>query len=284
MKASRRLSDLFVRGREVTLNDGLGEPVTVWLQKLNPVDRESAFRRAQAAKARFMVDSDNEDGEAFQAMYTEARDVSDQEQLISVLIAEDLGKRRAALEAERAGDEESWGKDNYLQSLVDAWVGDDQNPGLAAVAAEDPDDPEAKRVLDEIERFEAEISEGMKDVLAQLKAPYEETPLDDLRRAVTHKLLEMRGNDVFGQEFERQELFFAVRQADDRHKRYFGTITEINDLDEKVIETLLVHFRNLQVELTEGKDLPAEPDSSTSSEPPSEAEVSPLSGHEVVTV
>ena len=77
----RRLADLYVRGKEVELNDGSGEPVVVWLHKLNGVDRESCLRRANAAKARFMIEADHEDSETFQAMYAQVRDTPDREGL-----------------------------------------------------------------------------------------------------------------------------------------------------------------------------------------------------------
>ena len=54
----RRLGDLYVRGRELAPDDGSGEPVKIWVAKLNEVDREAALRRANATKARYLIDID----------------------------------------------------------------------------------------------------------------------------------------------------------------------------------------------------------------------------------
>jgi len=85
----RRLSDLYTRGTDLEIDDGTGDPVPVRLQKLNEIDREAVLRRANAAKARDLIDSDNEDSDAFQAMYARIRDFGDRDGLVSLIIAED---------------------------------------------------------------------------------------------------------------------------------------------------------------------------------------------------
>lgn len=280
MKARRRLSDLYVRGKEVELNDGQGEPVTVWLQKLNSVDRESCLRRANAAKARFMLEADKEDSEIFQAMYIGVREMHDRDGLVSLVIAEDVAKFRQRFESERSVDEETWGKDAYLQGLIDSWIGDDDNPGLAAAQTQDPDDPEAKRVLAEIERFEAEINAEVRTHTEMLQKDWELVDEDTLWRKATHRVLEIRGNESFNREFERQQLYYCTRNPDNHATRYFGTLQEIDDLDENVATALIRHYGVMAVDVVEGKDSPVSRSSSNSSDPSSEAEVSADSGPE----
>ena len=278
----RRLSDLYVRGRDVTLNDGAGDSVTVWLQKLNGVERESCLRRANAAKARFMIDADDESSDTFHATYAQVREMQDREATVGLVISEDLAKYRQRIEAELSSDEDTWGKEGYLQGLIDAWIGDDDHPGLAATQAEDPDDPEVKRVLTEIERFENEVNGRIASHADSLRKDWVDIPDEPLWRRAAHRVLELRGTDVFNREFERQQIFYAVREPDDRAKRYFGTLQELDDLDEKVLQTLLLQYSRMVVDQIEGKDSRATRPSSTSSDHSSAEEAQTDSGREAV--
>jgi adenylate kinase family enzyme len=279
----RRLTDLYVKGKEVEVSDGSGEPVAVWLQKLNGVDREACLRRANAAKAKFMIEADKEDSEIFQAMYAEVRDTPDREGLVGVVVAEEVARHRMRIEAQRAADEETWAKDNYLQGLIDAWIGDDDNPGLAATQAEYPDDPEVARVLAEIERFEHEVTEETRAHTSALLKDWQDVSDEELWRKASHKLLERRGNDMFNREFDKQQLFHSVREPDEHAKRYFLSVKEIDDLDESIVNRLIKHYGYMMVDGIEGKDSRASQPSSTSSDPSPAEEAQPPSGPEVAT-
>lgn len=262
----RRLSDLYVRGKELEVNDGEGEPVKVWLAKLNELDRESAARRANAAKARYMIDSDDEEGETFQAAYGEVREIAERDELVAFLIADEIAKARRRIEAERMADEETWAKDDYLQGLFDAWFGDDDTPGLDKVQEEDPDDPEATRVWDELQRFQAEIQDELRIESERLVKDWEEVDIDKIRRKAAHRLIELRANDEFLREFQRQQIFFSVRDPAIRRQRYFQTVHEADDLDDELRQYLLSQYDALMVDRAEGKDSPPEEDSSNSSD------------------
>jgi hypothetical protein len=250
----RRLTDLYVRGKEVSFDDDSNEPVLVWLQKLNGVDREACLRRANAAKAKLMIEADNEESEIFQAMYAEVRDTPDREGLVGIVVAEEVARHRQRIEAQRSSDEATWGKDNYLQGLIDAWIGDDDNPGLAATQAEQPDDPEVVRVLAEIERFENEVTTETRSHIGALLKDWEEVDDETLWRKAAHKLLERRGNEIFNREFDKQQIFHCVREPDAHAQRYFRTVKEIDDLDESVSSRLIRHYGNMMVDGIEGKD------------------------------
>jgi hypothetical protein len=262
----RRLGDLYVRGRELAPSDGEGEPVKVWLAKLNEIDREAALRRANAAKARFMIDADNEDGDLFAAAYAEFRVIEERDEVMAFVIAEDVGKARRRIEAQHALDEETWGKDDYLQGLVDSWYGGDESqPGLSSVYEEDPEDPEAKRVLGELERFRQLVNAEVESDTARLMMDYEGVSIDSLWRKGAHRILELRANDAFAREYRRQQLFFALRDPVNRRMRYFERVSEIDDLDDDLRDYLFEQYEDLMVDRTEGKDSPPPAASSTSS-------------------
>lgn len=264
----RRLSDLYVKGRELAPTDGNGEPVKVWLNKLNEVDRESCLRRANAAKARYMIEADNESSDQFAAMYAEARDVRSRDELVAFLISEEAQTARRRIEAEIAGTEDKWSEDDYLQGLIDAWIGDDENPGLSATIVEDPDDPEAQRVSAELDKFEAQVRAELDVERNRLVKDWEDVEIDTLRRKAAHRLVELKAGEEFIREFRRQQIFYAVREPNDHRKRYFATVAEVDDLDDELRLFLIEHYENLVVAPDEGKDSPPEEASSNLSEVP----------------
>jgi hypothetical protein len=262
----RRLSDLYVRGKELAPSDGEGEPVKVWLNKMNEIERESVLRRANAAKARFMIEADNEESEWFEAMYAETRDVTNRDELVVLIIADEITNARRRIEAEISGDEEAWAKDDYLQGLLDAWIGDDTNPGLAATIKEDPDDPEAKRVNDELDRFEKQVRSAVETETNRLLKDWADTDIDVLRRKATHKLLDLRAGEEFVREYRRQQIFHAVREIGDHRKRHFAAVSEVDDLDPELAKYLIEQYESLIVPPDEGKDSPPPAASSEASE------------------
>lgn len=272
----RRLSDLYVRGRELSVNDGEGDPVTVWLSKLNEIDREAVIRRAGAAKARFLIDSEDEDSEAFGAMYAETRDIESRNELVLFLVADDVNAARRRIESEIANDEETWGKDGYLQGLVDAWIGDDDNPGLSATIQEDPNDPEAKRVSEELDRYEKQVRTEVDAETKRLLKDWEDVDIDVIRRKTTHELLELKASEEWVREFQRQQLFHALREPADHRKRYFATVAEVDDLDADLRKYFIEQYESLVVPPDEGKDSPPQAASSDSSDPVEEDEASGL--------
>lgn len=266
-KPRRRLGDLYVRGKKIEIDDGSGDPVCVWLQKLNEIDREAILRRASAGKARYLIEAEKEDNELFLATLANVRDFVDRDGTIAITIAEEVSRVRQRLEAQMTHDENGWGKDEKIQRLIDAWTGSDDTPGLAAAFAEDENDPEALKVKAEIETYEADLDAAVESETERLKLDWESFSDLELARAASREVLKRRANDEFMKEWGRQQIFYCVRDPDDHYKRYFATMAEVDDLHEQVREQLDRHCNTLFVDLAEGKDSPPTSASSTSSAP-----------------
>ena len=282
MKQRRRLGDLYVRGKEMSFDDGSGEPVVVWLQKPNEIERDSIIRRANAAKARHHLEGQHEEGELFVSTAGSIREFLDRDGILDIVAAQELFRLRERVEAQFTEDEEGWGKDGRIKGLLEAWIGTDDEPGLAATHAEDENDPEAVRVKGEIEAFNADVDARVEEQRADVYREWDDTPEAELVLMAAREVVKRRGDEVFMREWGRQQIFYSVREPDDHHKRYFGTITEVDDLDDRIRSRLDTALSHLVVTPSEGKDLPAT-DSSNSSEPPSMVEVSKDSGPEAAT-
>jgi hypothetical protein len=275
-KPRRRLGDLYVRGEEINVDDGSGAPVKAWIQKLNELERDAVLRRSSAKKARFELEAEHQESEQFVATLGSLREFVDHEGLISIAIAEDMLRFRQRTEAQMTEDEDGWGKDNKITELIDEWTGSTDSPGLAAAYAEDENDPNALRVKGEIEAFEADLERAVTAERDRLVAEWESASEADLARKAARDVLKRRAGEEFIREWNRQQVFYAVREPDDHHRRYFGTLQEVDDLDDRIRELLESKCNQLFMDNQEGKDSPATPALSISSE--STPEISKRSG------
>lgn len=272
MTKKRRLSDLFVVGREIEFDDGGGEPLKVWLQKLNPVEHETAMRRAAGARARVLSGR-------HEAELEMARDEAAQfgrDGWIEFLASDILGKKLTSIESELAAEDE-WAEQDYLQGLKDVW-----ETSMEQVLKEEPDDPNALRVREELDRFRVEYEKRVEGERERIIKDLEAKDDDDLERRVVDRLIGTRGDLAWLTEFRKCEVWLATRDADDHHCKYFTSREEVDDLSQTVLMRLMGEYQDISVDPLEGKDSGAIPNSSASSESPAVEETEELSGQEAV--
>lgn len=270
----RTLNDLYQVGRTVEIDDGQGDPVAVWIQKLNPNDHEQALRKASAARAVLLTYKNAPDSEEWQLAYSDTHDLGDRDVLVDFLAQDAITKKRMSLEAEIAADDE-WAKDEYLQGLFDAWRG-----GVNADFARDAEDPEAKRVFDELKRYADQVTERLEKALPGIKREFAVLPDEELRQNAVEQLLMRRADNAFVKEYEICEIWLAARKPEDHSKYYFNDRDQVRSLAPKVYEQLLNAYREISVDPIEGKGSEETPDSSTSSEQSGRQETAVSSGPE----
>jgi len=280
MSKRRRLSDLYVVGKHVKINDESGgDPVEIWIQKLNPVEHENALRRASVERAKYLAVVADHESEIWQATWADIHELAPtREQLLSIVLQDDLAKARQRIEAELA-DEDEWKEEDRLQSLVDAWQGTStatedhnaegereplQNAFLRGKT--DPDYERAAAVHKELEKFSQQAEHAWNGERDRLFADHRDVPTEELRDRAVETIIEKNAGIEMLKEFETQELFYATRDPIDRTKKYFGTRDEVLTIDPQVRTRLLAEYRTLHVEVQEGKDLPGIPGSSPQSD------------------
>jgi hypothetical protein len=260
----RRLEDLYIRGRQVVIDDGTGDPVTVWMQKLNPLEHEKAIRKAGAAKARVLMALRDIDSEEYQEAYSDVVDLGPREALVEYLIADESAKIRDAKETELSFADE-WRDENYLQGLRDAW--EDPDAPLKDVYATNPDDEEAHRVFLELKRFADQVAAEVDPEIEALKQDWVDAPEEDIRKKTLERFIELRAGLAWLREFRRAEVYFGTRDSEDHRKYYFASRDQVDGLANEVFFQLSTACQDLMVEPAEGKDSPKTPSSSPSSEP-----------------
>lgn len=304
--SQRRLSDLR-KLREVVPFEGEddGEPyeIKVWVVKLNDDDHESCLRAADAAKARTMIDRNNRDSEQWTAAYGATLNLGDNTaDLAEYLSHFHMAEKAVVIQAEVAGDENGkWGKDGYLDGLLDAWRGTeagDLGLQLAWQARDDDPDtldpkiasdiPEALRVYAELTLYEEAVEKKLDVERARYVREHKDDPIEELRTKVVETFLEKRANEVWIRAFERAQVFYATRDFIDEKTppgpRYFQSPAEIADTDPEFRHKILLTYAAISVPSTEGKGSPGPQSSSPRSGSSGEEGTSEASGPTAASV
>lgn len=275
----RKLSDLYVVSTDVEVPDPAhpDDPIKVTLVKLNQPDTEALIRRCNGARAAIMIDANNPESDRYLDAHAELlgwplRDVAEWS------ISDELAELKVSIQ-HRVASEDPWGTDGYLDSLIASW--DDE---MQVRFEDDADDADAAKVKDELTRYGDQVEAEYADEAAELIDVQESRGLDALLPKAVQKLLAVEANRAWQAESEYQRLFYATRQPGktsepvQRLRRYFETVDEVRECAPAVRELLLDSYNRMAVPPMEGKDSPAQPDSSTPSESPDDPETEPASG------
>lgn len=269
--AKRRLTDLYQIGKEITFDDGSGEPVAVYVRKLNPIDQETAIRKANAARARVYATGRDIESDEYAELLSQAIEIGTREDLIAYLIQGRLAEFTEAKEAELAAEEE-WAEDSYLEGLREAWEGTLQERYLI-----DKEDSEARHVYEELQRFAGLVTPYLEDEKAALEQLYVDKDLAELRELVADQLVTISADIAWVREYRKCELWLATRDPETKG-RYFESRDEVDQLPAEVHNRLMEEYQSLNVSVPEGKDSRATDDSSPSSAPPEQEAITQSSG------
>lgn len=268
MAKKRRLTDLYKVGKTILINDDSGDdPVEIYVRKLNPVEYETALRRANIKRSRIIRDSRDTESELYQDVMSDVLDKS-KDELIDLLISEEAANIRASVEAE-LGEQEEWSKNEYLQGLMDDW-----NDGAADRYAQDPNDEEASRTYSELKRFYDAVAEEVEARLVTVREGWDVRDDDEIVEKAVEKTVEVKSNGDWLREFRMCQAWLACKDSVDKKTPYFSSRGELDELETPVLQRILEEYTSLEVEVTEGKSLLETQDSSNSSEAPTEVAVS----------
>lgn len=245
MVLARKLSDLYVTGKELTIDDGNGDPVKLYVRKITPLDAEEAYRAANAAKVKAMTAKTDPEDLTFQIV-RERCDQMVKDDIVEQLAEYELQKKRLVIEAELEA-EDRWSNDDYLQGLHDAW-----NSGLKKKHFTDPDE-ETKRVFDEMQEFDHELNKRLEKEKEAFLKDLKGLSAQKLKDRYFDEQFERQGEIAWITEYRKQELFFAVRDAEDHDVKAFESPREIDSVSPKLIEMLRETYTDLSVEGLEGK-------------------------------
>lgn len=294
IKARRRLSDLYKRGVEVRFDGGPGRiapkgegpfvdddgkpiplkpgEVQMWVQSPSPLQREMAMRDGQASRARALIrakrDENSEEHLTIMAFLAEMTD----ETLIDYVLVQNQRERRdEAMREVLAGDE--WSEMSSYQDALRQFEEDERSE------EELEDDPEYQALMELDAKFGEQVRIRESELVDAERQSLEMRPRGDVERKALEKRAEIVGTQAFMAEYERQMLFYSVRDFDDQGVLFYESarqLAEEPDVVRQTIQDAMVPFisdaaeaKNLQgvVSGSDSSELPNAPETSAPSTP-----------------
>jgi len=246
----RRLSDLYMVGKEVELNDDSDQPgIVVYLQKISPIEQRDAADFGTKARATILSvkNSPVEDKILYEDQLGDMG-LDSREDLIDFLASNRVDELRLSAE-QRIAAEDEWSKDDYLNSLQQAW-----NDGLRDTWITEDDNPEADRIYEELKRYTDEVDKALEVDKKDVYAEFDLIDNDELRNKVVNKVIEMEADFAWMNEFSYYQAFYATRDPENHDERYFESIDEVKCLDTRILAEIIGQYREMTVEGVEGKD------------------------------
>lgn len=274
----KRLQALFERGRLVHFdaNGVVPEPVpegmSVWVGPPSPLQREQAIREASAARSRAILHARGEDDGSeinqTKAMLTAFTEEGVREFLI---VSEETTRLQEARRRVLAEDE--WEDFNALRDAMRQYeeAGYPETDEWVPLLARD------RKFGEDIQKVADELRETDMDVLKML-------PRVELEKRIIDRAVEQAGSASFMQAYDRNMLWFAVRDDAEHDVLFFENPEEIISLPQPVQDAIRVAYDEFITEAGEAKNLPRAVPGSALSAPSDEQAISEVFGPEESSV
>ncbi len=269
----RRVTDLFVEGEEVFLGlDETGDPVVIWVNKLNSFEIEEARRDGIVQRGLKMRDLAEEDNPERQAFFAEVRLLSDEglrhawvNQRVEELYLDVVDEVESAAEMRE--------KAELLRRL----------PQLLSDAEAAEDDPRRQQLQDLQTEYLEAIRVGQEKRQKEALREAEGYDRADLETSYFEKWRERQTLDIFMEERRITEIFVAAREcaakrvdevtwdhsACDHNIRLLPERALVKKLPPGVVERLVDTLDRITATTRESGNWGAPASSSASSEPSS---------------
>lgn len=285
MGKRKGLGDLYKTCEPVTFSDG-ATTVQVQVVKLNDVDKEEAVTAAIAAKARVMAQAANPDSD----MYVEtlfAAQAMDFESIVDILVMEELEQKIVSIREELVA-EKPWSEDDYILGLEEAWTGNEGVEGLGAQwdrleAAGKPIPDDLVQVRAQLDKFNEVLAQRVREAKEDAADAFAGMEPEYLHDRVAKRIIALRADQAFTDEWLRQRTFRSTREIDDRLAYHFASMAAYIDADKRVKVRLMHAYDEMSVDGIEGKGSPGTPGSSQQSEQPDTAGPTTDSGPEAAS-
>lgn len=295
IKARRKLSDLYRQGVEVRFGPGSdGRPegrvgpfvdedgkrippgkdeVAAWVQAPSPLQREDALRNAQASRARALVrakrDEDSAEHLTSMAFLVEMED----ETLFEYVLVSNADERRAdALREVLAEDE--WKDITDYQDAFRQFEEMDEDD------LKDNEEYEALLALDS--KLGDQVDERAMELYDAARESLKILGRRNAEKQALEKRIEIAASQSFMAEYERQMLFYAVRDVDDTTSLFFESARECAEQEDEIRSVFAEALEPFISDVGEAKNSPGVVSGSESSELPKKPEISEASIPEVV--
>lgn len=282
IKARKKLSELFKRGIEVRFDEDGGhlgpfldedgkpipvtdEQVAMWIQAPSPYQREMALRDAQAARAKALLrakrDEESEENLTSRAFLSEMTPETLSEY---VLMIDEEERQNTAIREVLSREE--WAE---FPALQDSFRRMEEVGG-------NPEDDEWKDLMEADRRYGNQVAERENELSEAARESLKYLSSEELERRALEKRSEIVGSQAFMAEYEKQMLYYSIRDIENTSNLFFDTVDEWNEQPEEIRTIVVEALSKFVGEAAEaknslgaasGSDLSALPNEPETSEP-----------------
>ena len=262
------LKDLFHKGRDVTIevvSDGETYEIPLWMQLPSYNQQQEAMQKARAKKARTALNYKKGEDQ-YVALEAEVKEM-DKDEVIEKLLEFDSDERsRQARNEVMYGDAGSdWGVEGQrymdLQSAqieryqeIEAHNDQFELPDDADRLIVYDKDEEMVKIQEELDVFAEEVNER-KDLLDEdERRDMKMISVAKLRSRLMDELIDTETQLAWYQDYRMRQIFFAVRDPDDKRKPYFDSPDDILDLPPYVRQRLVNEYETMEMSVDELKN------------------------------
>lgn len=261
----RHVTDLYVKGTTVTLDDG----TPLWVRVLNPFEQETARSEAQIARARLAL-AIREVGNDEQAKARDSFFDAGKEGAIELLVDAKVGERYVKVVEQLRYDPE-W------KERLDILARDTTDTAKPLEGIE-------KEAMEKVASdYLAELNRRVDEERAGYRAEYQEAEEEVLWEAYRDIYIDRRAGAAAMAEHQLHQILFGTFLCEGIHadevwihpeckhdQRLFEAADEVKTISEELWNTILAGINSIDMSVTEGKASAAAASSSDSSLPPSE--------------
>lgn len=242
----KRLTDLFQFGRTVHLGeDENGDPVVVWLQKLNASQRQECISDGQFASGKVQLGL-TEESDKIALLRTQLATSSEEEKISFIIGPELPDAYRGAYDDVHAM--EYWQENLHL---IDR--------GPLTEDGEDLNEEETEEFARLNARYSSDLENALERRVDDVRQEWKGRPDDELDEAFLEAFRRSQGSEAFQEAFRWTQLYFSVRDCHAvsrengrwdhekcAHSRLFDSRQDVKDsLPQEVIDLLLREYEEI---------------------------------------
>jgi hypothetical protein len=276
----RRITDLFQEGQEVVLRD---EPaVLVWVQKLNPFERQECATDGASARARLVLALQQNDSPEALLFRSSLHKVTD-EQLVDAIV------RSYWSDDMNAGVDDVRADQDWKERLTVIERGFEQTEGR------DEDDPEVQVLTETRNSYLDEVAKRADRRQEDRRTDLIGADRKELVDEYEQRWIDSRGSSAFSDAFRATEIYFSLRECQatakdgngrwqhdgcDHTRKWLDHRNEVSALPDGLIGTIREAIDRINMSPRDAKNSDRPGSSSASSPAQSEAAVSTASTQE----
>lgn len=240
-----KIEQLYQTSKRVDLKRG-GQ---VWLRKMTVIQDREATRESLKVRANYEIikKADKLDPDRL-GIREIVETLGDARDLATFILGDEHAKLEASVRS-KMSYEDKWSKNNYLDTLQEAWLG-----GMKDRFDRDADDQEARKIFEVLLEFEQEVAEQLLIEFSDLVEAKLDLPEETLIEECVDRLLDFQAIYAQAEEFNYWKIYFAAFNDAEFKTKLWDTIDAVKNAPGDLIKELIEEYEDMSVGVVGGKD------------------------------